>query len=352
MTQVTAAALHDVPDEWDALFAAGPGFQSSRAWFEATVEAALPPGRRAEFLLCRVGGRPAAMLPLLHGPGCQVRGLSTMYTCLFQPLLAPDLDGRDVRRAGAALGDYCRRWPTLVLDALDPSWPGLPPLLAGLREGGLAARRFEHFGNWHQPVAGCGWQDYLAARPGRLRETIRRKTRASARDRRVRVEMVRSCDGLDRAMAAYEDVYRRSWKGPEAAPDFTAALLPRAAAAGVLRLGVLWSGAQAVAAQYWTVDWTGAGGSATVLKLAHDDAWRPLSPGTVLTGHMIQALLDEGIAELDFGRGDDAYKATWSSLRRRRIGVLLANPRTPGGVLALAQHSAGAMLRGVLGRTA
>ncbi len=349
---VTAAELHEVPGEWDALFAAGPGFQSSRAWFEATVEAALPPGCRAEFLLCRADGRPVAMLPLLRGPGRQARGLSTVYTCLFQPLLARGLADRDIRRAGAALGGYCRRWPTLVLDALDPSWPGLPPLLAGMRDGGLLARRFEHFGNWHQPVAGCGWQDYLAARPGRLRETIRRKTRACTRDRRVRIEMVRSRDGLERAMAAYEDVYRRSWKPQEAAPGFTAALLPRAAAAGVLRLGVLWSGAQPVAAQYWTVDRTVAGGSATVLKLAHDDAWRPLSPGTVLTGRMIQGLLGEGVAEIDFGRGDDAYKAAWSGLRRRRIGVLLANPRDPQGLLALARQSAGAALREALARLA
>jgi len=342
MTQsVTAAALHEVGDEWDPLFAAGPGFQSSRAWFEATVEAALPSGSRAEFLLCRDAGQPVAMLPLLHGAGRQVRGLSTVYTCLFQPLLAPGLSGHEVRRAGAALGAYCRRWPTLVLDALDPLWHGLSPLLAGFRDGGLVSRRFEHFGNWHQPVAGCSWPDYLAARPGQLRETIRRKTRACARDGRMRIEVVRSCEGLGSGIAAYEDVYRRSWKTPEPAPGFTLALLPRAAAAGVLRLGVLWAGTQAIAAQYWAV----AGGSATVLKLAHDDAWRSLSPGTVLTCHMIRGLLDEGVADLDFGRGDDEYKASWTSLRRPRIGMLLANPRDPFGLLVLARHTAGVVLR-------
>ena len=104
---------------------------------------------------------------------------------------------------------------------------------------------------------------------------------------------------------------------------------------------LLWAETQAVAAQYWTV----AGGSATVLKLAHDDAWRPLSPGTVLTGHMIQGLLAEGVANLDFGRGDDDYKALWASLRRPRIGMLLANPRNPEGLLALARHTAGVVLR-------
>jgi len=81
------------------------------------------------------------------------------------------------------------------------------------------------------------------------------------------------------------------------------------------------------------------------LKLAHDDAWRSLSPGTVLTAHMIRGLLGEGAAELDFGRGDDGYKASWASLRRPRIGVLLANPRDPRGLLALARHWAGVVLR-------
>jgi len=338
---VAAAELWEVAPEWDGLFAAGPGFQSSRAWFEATIEAALPPGSHAMFLLCRDAGRPVAMLPLLQSPGGRMRGLSTVYTCLFQPLLASGLACPDVRRAGAALGAYCRRWPVVVLDAVDPLWKGLSPLLAGLRDGGLVARRFDHFGNWHQPVAGCSWPDYLAARPGQLRETIRRKTRACARDGRVRIEVVRSGDDLGPAIAAYEDVYRRSWKVPEAAPGFTAALLPRAAAAGVLRLGVLWVGTQPVAAQYWTM----ADGTATVLKLAHDDAWRPLSPGTVLTAHMIRGLLDEGASELDFGRGDDDYKASWTSLRRPRVGVLLANPRDSRGLLALARHAAGTVLR-------
>ena len=347
---VTAAGLCGIGPEWDPLFAAGPGFQSSRAWFEATVEAALPPGVQAIFLLCRDGGRPMAMLPLLQGPQRRVRGLSTVYTCLFQPLMAPCLTQLEIRRAGAALARYCRRWPVVLLDALDPLWPGLPPLLAGIRDGGLAARPFDHFGNWHQPVAGCTWERYLSARPGRLRETIRRKAKACSRDPRVRIEVVRCPDGLGPAIAAYEEVYRRSWKAAEAAPGLTRALLPRAAKAGVLRLGVMWVGEQPVAAQYWMVDWTVAGGTAMVLKLAHDDAWRSLSPGTVLTAHMIRRLLAEGVAELDFGRGDDTYKASWAGLRRPRIGLLLANPRKVGGLMALARHAVGAALRRTRGR--
>ena len=84
---------------------------------------------------------------------------------------------------------------------------------------------------------------------------------------------------------------------------------------------------------------------ATVLKLAHDDAWRALSPGTVLTAHMIRGLLGEQVTELDFGRGDDPYKQLWANRRRQRIGVLLADPRQPRGLAALLRHDAGTVLR-------
>ena len=112
----------------------------------------------------------------------------------------------------------------------------------------------------------------------------------------------------------------------------------------MLRLGVMWSGSQPIAAQYWIV----RDGVATVLKLAHDDAWRALSPGTVLTAHVIRGLIaDEGVRELDFGRGDDPYKRSWAALRRQRVGVLLAAAWRPRGAAMLVRHDAGALLRGV-----
>jgi CelD/BcsL family acetyltransferase involved in cellulose biosynthesis len=93
-----------------------------------------------------------------------------------------------------------------------------------------------------------------------------------------------------------------------------------------------------VAAQYWTV----TGGTATVHKLAHDETARKLSPGTVLTALMVRHLLEQDrVAALDFGRGDDAYKAGWTGRRRQRIGVLLCPPWHPAGFHALARHLLG-----------
>jgi CelD/BcsL family acetyltransferase involved in cellulose biosynthesis len=116
----------------------------------------------------------------------------------------------------------------------------------------------------------------------------------------------------------------------------------QAAAAGALRLGLLHAGETAIAAQLWTV----AGGTASVLKLAHDEAYKPLSPGTVLTARMIARLIDgEGVAALDFGRGDDPYKRLWTTRRRQRIGLFLAAPWHPAGAATLLRQALGQLRR-------
>lgn len=342
ITTEVADGVGAVGPEWDVLFDLGPGVQSRRTWFHAVEAAALPGGQRAHFVMVLSDGRPTALLPLQVGK--RVASLTTPYTVLFQPLLASDAD---VPAVGVALGRYLRRWSVVRLEALDGDWPGLVPLLAGLRQGGMLANRFDHFGNWHERVAGLDWAAYLAGRPGALRETIRRRGRAAAKDATIGIEVVRGLNGLDQAMAAYEEVYARSWKVPEPFPRFNAALLPLLARMGVLRLGVMRQGGRVLAAQYWTV----LDGVATVLKLAHDEEVKALSPGTLLTAHMIRTLLEEGgIEALDFGRGDDPYKRDWVASRRQRIGVVLANPRRAVGLFEVVRHRLGELRRRGRGR--
>ena len=351
-------ALPDACGAW--LDASGP--QASRAWLDATLHAALPAGTVPRLVLVeaatrplfgplsgRLSGRlseppsgapsgPLALVPLLAVPGGAWQSLTTPYTCLYGIVGDPALDDAGWRVAGRATAPLVRRHGPVRLEALDPEAPGFAAFLRGLRAGGVVALRYAHFGNWHEPVAGLDWQAYLAARPGALRETVRRRLRAAERDGSIRMQVARAPDEIPAALAAYEAVYERSWKVPEPFPRFNAALLPRLAAADWLRLGVLWQGEEPVAAQYWTV-WDGI---ATVLKLAHDHARKALSPGTVLTALMIRRLLDEeGVAELDFGRGDDGYKAGWAAQRRQRIGVVLADPLRPAGLLETLRHGVG-----------
>jgi hypothetical protein len=332
-----AEACDALPADARGLLEAGE-FQLGETWFAAIAAAALPEGARPLFLLARAAGRPRVLLPLLRHADGRLEGLTAPYTTVFRPLAAADAAPAEIGAAGRAFARFCRAAGPLRLEALEPDWPGLAPLLGGFRAGGMVPLRFAHFGNWHLQTAGLDWAAYLAARPGELRSTIRRRLAAAGRDPTLGFDLVTGGAALEPGIAAYEAVYAQSWKEAEPFPRFAAALMRAAAGAGALRLGVLRLAGVPVAAQLWLA----AGGVATVHKLAHDEARRALSPGTVLTALMIRHLLDrEQVPALDFGRGDDALLAGWTGQRRARIGVLLCPPWHPAGIAAIGRHVAG-----------
>jgi len=103
---------------------------------------------------------------------------------------------------------------------------------------------------------------------------MRRAERAS-----IAFEIVTRPEDIESGIAAYESVYARSWKVPEPFPRFNAQMMRHAAGIGVLRLGLLHArpdsgGSNPIAVQLWIV----MNGQASVLKLAHDAAYKALSP--------------------------------------------------------------------------
>ncbi len=335
------AAIDTLPADCDALFATATSLFARRAWWRIAVSDALPAGARPDFVLIRRGGRPAGLFPMLRQAG--LTAFTTPYTCLYTPLIAADADPVAVCRA---FGRYCKANASTRLDALPLEWPYRDAAIAGFRAAGLAVRPFDHFGNWHETVNGLGWSGYLANRPGALRETVRRRLRRAERVADARFTLITSAEGLEDGLAWFESVYAKSWKEPEPFPNFNAAHMRAAAADGIIRLGIWSVGEQPVAVQFWMVEH----GQATVLKLAHDEAYKAHSPGTVLTALMLRHLMDQDCVDsIDFGRGDDPYKRDWAACRRQRIGLLLINPWAPLGAIQLARHGLG-RLRGRLRR--
>ena len=344
----TTAAL---PPAARALF--GQDAFSTEGWYRSVAEAALPSGSAACFQVVSRGADILALVPMLRS-GEGYAALTTPYTVQWSPMLRTGLTDADMMDAGRALGGVWRRWPRTRLDALDAAAPWFRPLLRGVRRAGLLALHFDHFGNWHLPVGGLGWDAYLAGRPGALRSAIERRSRTLV-ERKGAVlcltdGLTDGPEGLDAALTEYERVYAASWKQTEPFPHFTAALLREAAASGSLRLGVLRLAGVPIAAQYWLLHRGPSGGWAGVQKLAHDEAYRKLAPGTVLTALMLRNLLqDGGITDIDFGRGDDEYKQQWTGERRQRSGVILAAPWQPAGFIQAARHLTGRILRRLRG---
>lgn len=329
--------LDAMPDDARALLGRG-GFLSTEAWHRLTCEHALPPGARPVFLVCSDDDGVTAVLPMVF-VGRALRSLTTPYTSRFAPSVRPGLAPFGLRAAGAAAGRWMRAWPSARLDAMDADC-ATPALLDGFRDAGLFVRTFAHFGGWSEPVAGRGWDAYLAARPGRLRETLRRKARKASA---LRFEVIRGGPELQAGIDAYSAVYAASWKQPEPFPKFPAGLMRAAAGEGALRLGLCWRAEKPVAAQIWVVH----ARQASVHKLAHDEAFKAESPGTLLTAFVLKPMLDAGeVDEIDLGRGDDPYKADWATVRRQRIGVLAINARRAAGAALLAAELLGAARRG------
>jgi hypothetical protein len=372
------AHLSEIPRDAAALFDTAGTFFSTRAWWEAMVAHAIPPGMAPVFLLMRQNGVASGLFPMLSwvrtgvadagpspsslpGPartstsllvapkpwiaaaraavtGCaDPSSFTTPYTCIYEPLIARDADRPAVFRAFAR---RCRASPVTRIDSLDHVVA--VEFTAGAKDAGLSAARFDHFGNWHENVAGLDWSSWLARRHGALRETIRRRARRAEHLEGARFHVFRDQDEIAAGIAAFETVYARSWKEPEPFPDINPGQIRAAASMGLARVGVWWIGEDPAAAQFWFVEH----GAATVLKLAHDEAFKAHSPGTVLTAWMVRYMLEhEHVTELDFGRGDDDYKRGWVAERRQRVGLLLINPWRPHGALALARHALGRMRR-------
>jgi hypothetical protein len=304
-----------------------PGRRSlftSRPWFETFLSAGLDQGAQPIFLVLGDSRSTNAVLPCERPSrgNAALTGLTSFYSCDFRPLVAPGADPRAVGFAlGRAVSREFERDPVIGFDSLDVAREETAGFLSGLTRPGRALLRYAHFGRWWEDVENRAFGDYMAARNGALREVVRRKGAKLERDGAT-LSMIgadASADALERGIADYATVYAASWKVPEPFPDFQPALMRNLARAGWLRLALCHVDDHPIAAQLWTL----IGGTATVLKLAHDQAFDGHSPGTVLTHFAVSRLMEtETVRAIDFGRGDDGYKAGWTNNRTQHFGVL------------------------------
>ena len=261
-----------------------------------------------------------AVLPLT-GTGGHLEALANWYTFRFRPVISPGGDAPALLEAIAR--DLARRAHRVTLTGMPDEDGSASAVEAAFRAAGWIVRREACGVNHVLPVEGRSYARFLAARPGPLRTTLKRK--AGKVETRVLTRF--DADVWD----AYEAIYRESWKPEEGSPAFLRAFAEAEGAAGRLRLGVAHAVAgelagQAVAAQMWTVE----GNTAFIHKLAHRQAAKSLSPGSVLSAALFRHVLDtDRVGLVDFGTGDDPYKRDWMEQVRTRYRLDMFRPMAP-----------------------
>ena len=312
------SAWDQLPVSANALFeqAAKDNIFFSRPWFESLAADALDDDHTL-LLACVVNGaKVMAILPLMRSAGNAktLYSLKHGYTPLYSLLLADD----DREQVLACLAQALNQLPVngLLLEPVADDDTKLKSLQRSLESTGFRCEyRFRHY-NWIYRLQGKSYDEYLAERPARLRNTISRKQRKLEREHGFEIRLFVG-DEAPGAMADYTAVFNASWKQNEFSNvAFMNRIVESFSRVGWSRLAILYVKEQPVAAQLWFVHHR----KASIFRLAYDENWRQYSPGSILTSFLMKYVIDtDKVEEIDFLTGNDAYKQDWMSERRERF---------------------------------
>ncbi len=211
------------------------------------------------------------------------------------------------------------------LRAIDIEAPEIEIIIRTLKDQAWSVYLSAHHVNWVHKLEGS-YEDYLASRSGRVRNTLKRKTIKLMALSGVTFTVHHGQNDLEEILNAYHEIYSKSWKVPEPHVEFVPELIRATAERGQLRLGILRINSKPVAAHFWIVKQQ----IAFIYKLAHDKSYDSYSPGTVLLGQMIKHTMEnDRVCQLDFLSGNDPYKRDWMSERNEKMQIRAYNPRSP-----------------------
>ncbi len=308
-------------------------FFSSLPWYQNWIKTVLNQDKEHfQFLSLNVDGEIKLVLPLKHLPANSgvriIESLGNYYSPIFNFLGEVNAVNLDLFFKEFKAIDL--QWHSLVLQPMAEEDIFL--IKAALKKAGLISVPFFCFANWYVELNGRSFEMYFSQLSSRVKNTVTRKMKRFNNLEGTELVLIIDETGLKKAIADFETVYALSWKEAEPYPDFMKGLMQAAAGEGALRLGIAYLNEQPIAAQFWIV----ADNTASIYKLAYDEAYKSLSIGSILTATLMRHVIDvDKVASVDYLSGDDAYKREWMSHRRERWGMTVFNIRTLNGFYAM-----------------
>jgi len=319
----------------------------SRPWFENLTGVALDDDQSMTLACVVDENKVMAILPLMTCAGKIGYSLKHRYTSLYS-LLLTDNDKLELQlelkqEVLACLSQGLSQLPitALLLEPVADDDSNLNDFQRMMEAAGFSCDRvFRHY-NWIYRVQEQSYEDYMAARPAKLRNTISRKKRKLEREHGYEIRLFTG-DDVPQKMSDYYAVYNASWKANEQYVDFLDGIVEDFSRQGWSRLAILYVKGQPAAAQLWFV----LHGKANIFRLVYDEAWKPYSPGSILTSFLMKYVIDiDKVKEIDFLTGNDAYKQDWMSARRERYVLSCVKNAKPAGRVELFAESLKSFLK-------
>jgi len=313
---ISVNVLQELFADRTALPAASPFDRAE--WYGLLAETGLTP-----LIAIATDADASAALALIEDSG-RITPLRNWYSFTWRQL-APEGDHGD-----ALLAEIARqlksRGHRVTLEPVPGEDGSADRLATAFRETGWRVEVSRCDLNHVLNVDGRRFDEYWASRPGRLRTTLKRKAK------KVEIQLTDDFDPV--AWDHYERIYQASWKPEEDHPKMLREFAQAEALAGRLRFGLALAEGEPIAAQFWTVE----NGVAYIHKLAHLESHRNLSAGTTLTAALFERVIDEDdVAQVDFGTGDQPYKADWMDSIRPRFQIDCFDMKQPRAWLDLAK---------------
>jgi hypothetical protein len=317
---VIEARYHDSVNVLQALKAGEGQTPFDRAeWFALLAETGLTP-----LIVLASDETDTAALALTEDRG-RITPLRNWYSFTWRELAPPGAAGDRLLMA-IARQLRARGW-RVTLEPVPGEDGSAERLARAFRAAGWLVRVEQCDTNHVLPVNGRSFADYWETRPSQLRNTLKRKRS------KVVTEVLTRFD--PQVWAEYEAIYAASWKPAEDQPAMLRAFAQAEGATGRLRLGVARANGVAVAAQCWTVD----NSIAYIHKLAHLESHKHLSAGTTLSAALFAHVIDiDRVDLIDFGTGDQSYKADWMEEVRPRFRIDCLDPARPRSWAPLARR--------------
>lgn len=294
----------------------------SRIWFERLCEHFLAEPTQLRLYGVETGDEVAALLFASASPNeghprfpsmKKLQGLTTTQSFRASLLVLSDENDSEVdsvssvARLFAALGQDEESFASIDIDLLCISETKAKSWIDAIRGEGFLCHLQHQEWNRYEDVSDMPFSKMA-------KKSTKRRQKKLAKELELRFEMFRSPAEIEIAQAAYEDIYRRTWKQPDLGGQFSRALIADFAKRDWVRFLILYGDERPLAAECFFVH----GKIASSFRTAYDLEYRDFSVGSIVLQRMLEEVMDkENVGEIDFGPGDEPYKQQWLSKRRK-----------------------------------